>query len=149
MNRSLVLAAGLVISLRVRDVHASCAYTPPETVSIVIDSCAAVDTSKLKSPAQPASYTGVVLVGTVTRGKAKPTQDKLWVPASEKLTCTQLVPKATVTGTRSIACCDGDPNPPCWIETSSIFTKLTIAAPAKAKPVKPVKQATRTDASRR
>ncbi len=141
MKRTVAIAVVLV-SMRAPSSDASCAYMPPQAAKLVVATCSPVDTSKLKSPASPKSYEGLLVEGTLTSGKDKPTVAKVWVPASEKLSCAKLPAKAVVSGTLSFACCDGDTNPPCWIQTSSIFTKLKVAKPAA---VKPVKRATRAE----
>jgi hypothetical protein len=138
MIRTLSIAL-LVVSLHPPDVRASCAWTPTKSVKLVVDSCTPVDTSKLKRPADPKSYAGLLLEGALTSdGKTAPA--KVWVPASEKLACAKLPAKTVVSGRLDLACCDGDPNPPCWIETSSILTKVVVAPGPK-----PVKKMTRAE----
>lgn len=117
----LLVVLGVVLVLRSSAGEASCAWIEPVKATIVVDTCTPVDTAKLKAPATPESYAGILLEGTVTAGKAKPAREKLWVPASEKLTCAAARPKARLAGKLSYACCDGDPNPPCYLDTSSIF----------------------------
>ena len=143
MMRTLWLGAAMVVMMRAPASDASCAATPVQTAKIVVDKCTAVDTSTLKSPAKPASYAGVLLEGTVTAGKDKPQVMKVWIPASEKLACTQIKVGATVSGTLGFACCDGDPNPPCYIDTAATLTKVKVDATVAAP--KPVKQMTRPE----
>lgn len=114
------LALGSVVAIVVTAsrTDASCAYVAPKAISITVDTCAPVDTSKIKHE----GYEGVILEGTVDGKKAV-----LWVPASEKLACSTAKPKTVLAGTLSYACCDGDPNPPCLAGTSSIFTGPTVS----------------------
>ena len=140
--KSVFALALLLVSTRAHNSEASCAYVAPQAAKLVVDKCTAVDTTKLKAPAKGAGYAGLLLEGTLTSGKDKPTTAKVWVPASENLTCAKIETRSTVSGTLSFACCDGDPNPPCMIETSSVFTKLTIA---KATPAKPLKSLSRAE----
>ena len=107
--------------------RASCAGEESKAVTLVVDSCSTVDTSKLRGKAK--GYEGVVIVGMVTGRK---TTEKFWAPASEHLACTSVKPKMIISATIVFACCDGDPNPPCLVETSSILTKVTIAQPPRS-----------------
>lgn len=141
MQRAFALAL-LLVSIRASSSEASCAYVAPQAAKLVVDKCTAVDTAKLKSPARAKAYDGLLVEGTLTSGKDTTVAAKVWVPAGEKVTCAQVTSKATVSGTLSFACCDGDPNPPCMIATSSIFTKLTIT---KATPAKPLKSLSRAE----
>jgi hypothetical protein len=140
MKRAFALAL-LLVAVHANTSEASCAYVAPQAAKLVVDKCTAVDTAKLKAPAKGAGYAGLLLEGTLTSGKDTQVAAKVWVPAAEKVTCAQVTAKATVSGTLSFACCDGDPNPPCMIATSSIFTKLTITNASPAKPVKSLSRA--------
>jgi hypothetical protein len=140
MKRTLAIAM-MLLCTRAPESHASCGYTAPAPAKFVVDKCSVVDTSKLEPPARPASYEGLLLEGMLTTGKTKPIATKVWVPAAEQLTCARAAPTATVTATMSYACCDGDSNPPCLLETGRILTKISIATPGP----KPVKSMTRAE----
>jgi len=141
MKRIVVIAV-MSLCVRASESHASCAPMPAQQVTLVVDTCTAVDTSTARLASRAKQYAGIVLDGTLTAGTSKPSATRVWVPASEKLTCAQVVPASTITATLSFACCDGDPNAPCMIDTSSILTKVKVKVAAAAKPVK---QATRAE----
>ena len=127
MRTLLGLLVAAVAVLDVTPASGSCAYVEPVAAKLVVDSCAPVDTANVKNlPGKGGSYAGILLEGTVTAGKDKPTATKIWVPAAEKLACAAVKAAAEVSGTLSRACCDGDPNPPCYLGTSWIFTKVVV-----------------------
>lgn len=111
----MILRAIAILALLAPPVHASCAYAPPKQVAMVVHACTTVDTAKLKAP----SYGGLLLEGTRDGLGAR-----VWVPASEKLTCLAFKPKAEIHGKLALACCDGDPNPPCLLGTGEILTAI-------------------------
>src|SRR5450432_1626402 len=113
--RHLLCAIAMVVCVRGTS-HASCVATPSQVVRIVVDKCVAVDKAK-----------GSILVD----GHDGDTAITVWVPATEKASCAQIKPGATVTGSLDLACCDGDTSPPCTIGTSSVLTKLAIRKPVK------------------
>lgn len=126
MRALLGLLVAVVAVLDATPASGLCAYVEPVAANLVINSCAPVDTANVKRLGKADSYAGIVLEGTVTVGNDKPTATKIWVPASEKLACAAVKPTAVASGTLSRACCDGDPNPPCYLGTSWIFTKVVI-----------------------
>jgi hypothetical protein len=101
-------------------VDASCSRTPTATVKLDITSCKAVDTSTIDAQYQ-ASYTGVLVTGNT--GKKTITA---FVHESQKLDCKTLKPKAQISASMDHACCDGDPNAPCLVDTSAILTKIKV-----------------------
>ena len=96
---------------------ASCRAMKSKSVVVAVDACTTVDTSKIKT----AGYDGVVLDGSIDGDPVK-----VFVPASEKLTCGKVKPKVKVAGKLDWACCDGDPNPPCLLGTSQYLTQVAI-----------------------
>lgn len=135
MTRIVVLTL-VTLLLPASESHASCERQASEPLTLVVTKCTTVDTATKALAPYAKDYAGVMLEGTV--GTGKPRTTKVWVPASEKLTCAEAKPTATVTGTVDVACCDGDPNAPCLLQTSSILTKAKVAP-------KLIKQATRAE----
>jgi hypothetical protein len=121
--RQVLLLVAIVVCARESPSHANCAATNPVEVRVMVDQCVAVDKAK-----------GSVLLD-VHAGSSDAT--KVWVPATEKLTCARVKPGTTLTGTIDQACCDGDASPPCTIGAPSVLTKIKVE--------KSVKQETRAE----
>jgi hypothetical protein len=107
---------GLLLALPV-PAHASCRAMASKQVVVTVDACTTVDTTKIATK----GYDGVLLEGAIDGDPAK-----VFVPASEKLTCGKVKPKTKVAGKLDWACCDGDPNPPCLLGTSQYLTHVAI-----------------------
>jgi hypothetical protein len=115
-----VVLAGLLVFVP-SAVDASCAYTPTVTVKLDITSCKAVDTSKIDANYQ-ASYTGVLVTGNT----GKKTTITAFVHHSSGFDCKTLAPKTKITAAVDHACCDGDSNAPCLVDTSAILSKIKV-----------------------
>ena len=122
------IVAMIVVALYARDLAASCKKFYPEPIAIAVVSCTPVEPAKLGlsnlGSDDLAAYAGVVLVGVVDGA-----QDTVWVPASANLACATVRPRVfppsfvIVSGTQHRSCCDGDPNPPCGLHTSSVLVE--------------------------
>jgi hypothetical protein len=96
---------------------------------LVVASCTAVDVSKV--PGNPTAYEGLLVTGRLAGDKS---QIKVWIPAAEHLACSALPASAIASGTLDLACCDGDPGPPCRIAAAATLTKVTIARAKRSDP---------------
>lgn len=118
MERAAVVT--LLVLFATREVHAKCVYRAPYAFSGRVKSCKVVDTNDPALGGFGGEYRGLFLV--LADGKGQDV--KGWIPEREGATCGALRAGATLKATMSFACCDGDPNPPCYIGTANIFTEV-------------------------
>jgi len=95
--------------------------SPGSRVDLTIMSCKRVDTLGLRKPYR-ARYAGVLVTGADARGEWM----TAWISAIENPSCTTLRKKAVSTAQLDYACCDGDPNPPCYLHLSTILSAVQI-----------------------
>lgn len=116
--------------------EASCAGGDPIDIELEVTGCKVVDTKKVDAKYRD-RYAGILVSGKTASGQTRPAWTG-WIPAAASLTCKTIQPTAIVEVVVTHACCDGDPNPPCYLDTSTIFADLKVTKPAKPrKPARP------------
>lgn len=124
------ILAGVLVSPSVR---ASCRYQPPKPFNGRVKTCKVVDPHDVQFKNARENYRGLFLELDDARGQ----EVKGWIPEHEGASCSALPAGATLKATMSFACCDGDPNPPCYIGTANILTDLVgvkTSPPAASTP---------------
>ena len=115
----LLLATAIVLAPMAAD--ADCNERKPIQVTLAVTSCTAVDTSKVAAEYR-SEYEGVLVSGRTD----KKHEHTAWIPAAAKLDCRAIKPAAVIRATIEYACCDGDPNPPCYVGHSGIMKNVKI-----------------------
>lgn len=138
---AIFVAAMAAVSLSSTEAHASCAHVEDRQLRVQVKSCEVVDAQKPELRGH--GYDGLL----VTVG-GDPV--RAWIPAREGLSCTSLPPGTTIEGKMSFACCDGDPNPPCHLDSWAILTgvRISSAASGTSSPPTPSASTTAPDAAR-
>jgi hypothetical protein len=153
--RAFVVEIALLCMCFTNQARAECAKTPERAGKLEVQRCTAVDTSKLARPAKPEDYAGLVLEVTETI-VLRPAEradlpavvgtqaGRVFVPAAEGRSCSELAPGSIIEATVVTACCEGAPNVPCALGTSQMLqkTKVTRSGP------RGVKQMSRTELER-
>lgn len=124
--RLALVAFALTASVRPAD--ASCAAVPKVDVKLVVTACKPVDTSKVDAKYRD-RYAGVIVTGTDARTKSITTG---WISSAQNPKCKAL-DGAVITATLHHSCCDGDPNPPCYVGLSEILARVQIIKRARQR----------------
>jgi hypothetical protein len=131
MNRSIIISLVLIILQVCANSWGDCIGPSSSRISFEVLSCEEVTQKQLENIKWP-GYEGAILeIKMMSKEKTKMKADqlaireKVFFNTKEKSICSVLRPHTKRKAILDWACCDGDPNPPCFLGFSCYIHDLT------------------------